>query len=195
MKHDLGVKTFLYPMPALTIATYNDDHSVDVMVMAWGGICDYDKVALNLDETHKTVANIKKRRAFTISVPDAAHLAEIDFLGTVSANSVPDKFARTGLHATPSAKVDAPVVDEFPITLECEVIEEGIITGGYRVVGKIVGTLADEKILDTNGKVDPAKINAFAFDPFQNAYYALGQKIGQAFSDGKRFMPNDVTAK
>ena len=186
---DLGVKTFLYPMPALAIGTYNEDDSVDVMIMAWGGICDYDKVALNLDEEHATVTNIQKRRAFTISVPDVAHLAEADFLGIASAHKVPDKFARTGLHAVKSEKVDAPVVTDFPITLECELVDERVITGGYRVVGKIVGTLVDEKVLDEKGRVDPTKVNAFAYDPFQHGYYAIGEKVGQAFHDGVKFMP------
>ena len=97
MKKDLGVKPFLFPMPVLMIATYGDNDKVDVMNMAWGGICDNNKVALNITETHKTAENIKKRGAFTISVADVAHLEESDFFGTASGNTIEDKFERTNM--------------------------------------------------------------------------------------------------
>lgn len=184
MKKDLGVKPFLFPMPVLMIATYNEDNTVDVMNMAWGGICDHDKVALNLEESHKTVANIKARRAFTISVADTAHLEAADYFGIASANTVKDKFAKSGLHAVKSNRVDAPVIEEFPLTLECEVDE--IQEEGFRVVGKIVNVLADENVLNANGTVDPTKLNAFVFDQFQGGYYKIGEKVGQAWSSGKK---------
>ena len=110
MKKDLGIKPFLFPMPVLMIATYNEDGSVDVMNMAWGGICDNDKVELNLSEDYKTVANIKARKAFTISVADTDHLEAADYFGIASANTVKDKFEKSGLHAVKSTRVDAPVV-------------------------------------------------------------------------------------
>lgn len=180
---DLGVKPYLFPMPVLMIATYCDDGKVDVMNMAWGGICDTDKVALNLDETHKTSENIKKRRAFTLSVADIAHLKEADYFGIVSSNDVPDKFERTGLTAVKSQKVDAPIIAEFPLTLECELMECQHPEGGFRVLGRIVGVLADEKIL-TDGEPDVKKLGAFVFDQFTNGYYAIGEKIGEAWSSG-----------
>ncbi len=186
MKKDLGVKPFLFPMPVLLIATYNEDNSVDVMNMAWGGICDTNKVALNLSEDHKTVANIQARKAFTISVADVAHLAEADYFGIASANTVKNKFEASGLHAVKSTRVDAPIVEEFPLTLECRVSE--IQPDGFRVVGEIVNVLADEKIMTADGKVDPTKIGAFVFDQFQAGYYAIGEKVGQAWQSGKKFM-------
>ena len=121
MKKSLGVKPYLYPMPVLMIATYGEDETVDVMNMAWGGICGNNMVALNITESHKTAKNIKARGAFTVSVADAAHLKEADYFGMASANNAADKFARTGLHAVRSEHVDAPVVEEFPLTLECKV--------------------------------------------------------------------------
>ena len=184
MKKDLGVKPFLFPMPVLMIATYNEDDTVDVMNMAWGGICDHDKVALNLEESHKTVANIKARRAFTVSVADVAHLEAADYFGIASANTVKNKFAKSGLHAVKSIRVDAPVVEEFPLTLECEV--EEIQPEGFRVVGRIVNVIADEKVLTSTGKIDAEKLNAFVFDQFQGGYYKIGEKIGQAWTIGKK---------
>ena len=117
MKKDLGVNPYLFPMPVLMIATYGEDGVVDVMNMAWGGICAENMVSLNISEGHKTSENIKKRGAFTLSIADIPHIKEADFLGTASGNTMPDKFARSGLTAVKSEKVDAPVIQEFPITL------------------------------------------------------------------------------
>ena len=188
MKKSLGVHPYLYPMPVLMIATYDENGTVDVMNMAWGGICENNQVALNISEGHKTARNIKLKGAFTISVADVDHLDQADFFGIASGNKLADKFARSGLHAVKSQKVDAPVIQEFPITLECKVAEIQTQGGGFRVVGEILDVLADERVLDAHGKIDPAKVGAFAFDPFQNGYYKLGEKVGQAWSSGNRFM-------
>ena len=188
MKKDLGVKPYTFPMPVLMISTYGEDGTVDVMNMAWGGICDRNMVALNIDEDHKTSENIKKRGAFTLSVADIPHIEAADFFGIASGNKMPDKFERSGLHAVKSEKVDAPVVEEFPLTLECRVMEYHHNDYGFRVVGQIVNVLAEESVLDEKGKVDPKRLNAFVFDTFQSGYYAIGEKVGQAWSSGKGLM-------
>lgn len=184
MKKSLGAKPYLIPMPVLMIATYNEDDTVDVMNMAWGGICDDEKVALNISPSHKTAANLMKRKAFTISVADAAHVEAADYLGIASGNKVADKFAKSGLHATKSAKVDAPVVEEFPITLECRVEELRYGDGILHVTGKILDVLADEKVLNGDGSVDPLKVDPIIFDTFQKNYFKLGEKAGKAWSSG-----------
>lgn len=188
MKKELGINPYLFPMPVLMIATYSEDNKIDVMNMAWGGICANNMVALNITETHKTAQNIKERNAFTLSIADIAHLAEADFFGIASANNMADKFERSGLHAIKSNKVDAPIVEEFPVTLECKVIEIQKGKFGFRVLGEIVGVLADEKVLNEDGKVDPTKLNAFVFDQFQHGYYAIGKKVGQAWESGIHLM-------
>lgn len=188
MKKEIGVQPALYPMPVLMIATYNEDDTVDVMNMAWGGICAHDMVALNISRGHKTAKNLEARGAFTLSVADVAHLDESDYFGIASGNKVADKFERTGMTATKSSRVDAPVVDQYPITLECSVVEMQEQPYGLRVLGKIENVLADEAVLNEDGKVDPVKLNAFAFDQFQSGYYTLGEKVGQAWNSGKRFM-------
>ena len=188
MKKDLGVKPYLFPMPVLMIATYNDDDTVDVMNMAWGGICSNNAVALNITETHKTAKNIKKRGAFTLSIADIPHLDEADFFGIASGNKMSDKFEKSGMHAVKSDKVDAPIVEEFPITLECKVAKMENDKFGFRVVGEILNVLADEEVLDEKGKVDPTKLNAFLFDQFQSGYYAIGEKVGQAWENGMKYM-------
>lgn len=153
MRKNFGAKTYMYPMPVLIIATYDEEGRPDAMNAAWGGIADYNQVALCLSESHKTTKNILARKAFTVSMADAAHVAECDYVGIVSASNVPDKFQRAGFHAVKSEFVDAPVIEELPMTLECrlnKVTEEGLI------IGDIVNVSADESIL-TDGKIDPSK--------------------------------------
>ena len=188
MKKDLGVKPYLFPMPVLMIATYGDDGTVDVMNMAWGGICAENMVSLNIDTDHKTAKNIKKRGAFTLSIADVPHIQAADFFGIASGNKMEDKFARSGLTAVKSEKVDAPVVQEFPLTLECKVVEDKMEVYGHHVLGEIVGVLADESVLDETGKVDASKLNAFVFDQFRSGYYAIGAKVGQAWHTGAPLM-------
>ena len=188
MTKNFGVKPYLFPMPTYMIGTYNDDDTVDVMMMAWGGICAADMVALNLEAEHKTVANIETRKSFTLAVPGTDTLKESDFFGIATSNKMADKFERSGLHAVKSEKVDAPVITEYPITLECEVVEMQSQPYGLRVLGRIINVIADEKILDEAGKIDAGKIQAFAFDQMQNGYYAIGEKVGQAWHSGADFM-------
>lgn len=188
MKKDLGIKPYLFPMPVLMISTYGEDGAVDVMNMAWGGICAQNMVSLNIDENHKTSENIKKRGAFTLSVADIAHIEAADFFGIATGNKMADKFERSTMSAVKSDKVDAPIVNEFPLSLECRVVETRNEVYGFHVIGEIVGVLADEEVLDEKGKVDPTKLNAFVFDQFQNGYYAIGEKVGQAWHTGVPLM-------
>lgn len=188
MLKDLGVKPYTFPMPVLMIATYGEDGKVDVMNMAWGGVCAENMVALNIDEDHKTSANIKARGAFTLSIADIPHIEAADFFGIATGNKMGDKFERSGLHAVKSGRVDAPVVEEFPLTLECKVVECQHTAYGFRVLGEIVNVLADEKVLDEKGKVIPEKLNAFVFDQCRSGYYAVGEKVGQAWQTGAKLM-------
>ena len=188
MTKNFHAKPYLFPMPTYMIGTYNEDDTVDVMMMAWGGICAEDMVALNLEAEHQTVANIESRKAFTLAVPGTDTLRESDFFGIATANKMADKFERSGLHAVRSERVDAPVITEYPITLECQVIEMQSQPYGLRVLGKIVNVIADEKVLDGAGNIDASKIHAFAFDQMQNGYYAIGEKVGQAWHSGADLM-------
>ena len=188
MKKELGVKPYLFPMPAYMIGTYNEDDTVDVMMMAWGGICAEDMVALNLEADHKTVSNLKARGAFTLAVPGVNTIAESDFFGMASSNKMNDKFERSGLHAYKSERVDAPVIEEYPLTLECTVEKFEDEVYGPRILGKIVNVLADESVLDDEGRIDPAKLQTFAFDQMRYGYYAIGGKVGQAWNSGAEFM-------
>ena len=188
MKKDLGVLEAVFPMPVLMIGTYNEDGTVNVMTAAWGQVCDYKQIALFLDEGHKTAENILKTKAFTVALADQAHMAGADFFGIVSGHKMPDKFARSGYTAVKCKYVNAPVIEEFPLVMECEladVLKKGSLFG---VIGKIVNTAADEKVLDAEGKVDVTKLNALLYDTFKHGYYVCGEKVGQAFKEGAVLM-------
>ena len=188
MKVDLGIKPYIFPMPVLMVATYGEDGKVDVMNAAWGNICAENMVSLSIDEEHMTAKNIKRNMAFTLSIADLDHIKEADFFGTASANKMPDKFERTHMTAIKSKKVNAPIIDEFPLTLECKVIEAKNGVFGFHVVGEILGVLADEKVLDSDGEPNPEKLNAFVFDQMQNGYYKIGEKVGRAWHTGSSLM-------
>ena len=170
-------------MPVLMIASYNEDGSVDVMNAAWGMMLDRDKVILNLTQTHKTVKNIKERKAFTISIADAKHVIEADYFGVVSGNNTKDKFEVSGLTAIKSENVDAPIIEEFPICMECEFIEYQDDEYGCGVVGKIVNVSALEEVMNGDN-VDISLVNAIAFDPYTHGYYKVTERVGNAFKDG-----------
>ena len=170
-------------MPVLMVATYNEDGSVNVMNAAWGTMQSRDIVALNLTETHKTVKNIKERGAFTVSIADAAHVVEADYFGVESGNRVADKLKNSGLTASKSEIVDAPIINEFPLCLECEYIEYQDGEYGCGVIGKVVNVTADERVM-AEGMVDMSRVNAIAFDPYTHGYYKVTERVGNAFKDG-----------
>ena len=183
MRKNFGKKTWLFPCPVLIIATYDADGNADAMNAAWGGIYDTNQVMLCLSDDHKTTKNILHKRAFTVSFADAKHVVEADYVGIVSANDVPNKLEKAGLHTVSSQFVDAPLITDFPLAIECEldhVNEDGII------VGNIVNVSADESVLDGKGNVDIGKAEIIAYNSAQHDYRVLGDKVGNAFSDGKK---------
>ena len=186
MRTKLNLTEGIFPMPVLMVATYNEDGSVNVMNAAWGTMQERGTVALNLTETHKTVKNIKARKAFTVSIADAAHLTEADYFGVESGNKVPEKFAKSGLTSSKAECVDAPVINEFPICLECEFIEYQNNEYGCGVIGKVVNITADEKVM-VDGKIDMSLVDAIAFDPYTHGYYRVSERVGEAFKDGLKF--------
>lgn len=183
MRKQLNVTDGIFPMPVLMIATYNDDGTVNVMNAAWGTMVERDIVALNLSETHKTVRNIKTRKAFTVSIADADHVVEADYFGVVSGNKTADKLSASGLTATRSDIVDAPIVNEFPLCLECEFVEYQSGEYGLGVIGKVVRVTADESVM-RGDNVDISLVNAIAFDPYTLGYYKVSERVGDAFKDG-----------
>lgn len=185
MKKNFGVKTALYPMPVFIIGTYDENGKPDAMNAAWGGIADDNQINICLSPSHKTVSNLLKTGAFTVSLADVAHTAECDYLGIESANTEPEKLAKCGFHVTKSQFVNAPVIEELPFVLECKVISYDEKT--CRLLGSIENVAVEESCLDSEGKVDVKKLAPITYDSFNHDYIALGEIAGKAFSDGKKF--------
>ena len=183
MRKNIKTTEAIFPMPVLMIATYNEDGSVDVMNAAWGTMLERNMVILNLTETHKTVKNIKSRKGFTVSIADAKHVVEADYFGVVSGNVDPNKFEKSGLSSIKSENVDAPIIKEFPLCMECEFIEYQDDEYGCGVIGKVVNVTANESVMNGD-KVDIEKVNAIAFDPYTHGYYRVTERVGEAFKDG-----------
>ena len=185
MRKDLGAKEWLYPMPALVVATWDEGGVPDAMVAAWGGISDNKEIALCLDASHKTVANILRRRAFTVSPATKEHIKECDYLGLVSANNTPDKFAASGLHALQAPHVDAPLIEQLPLTLECELLSYD--EASSHLFARIVNVSADECILTQEGKVNVTAFAPVVFDPANHTYLEVAGSVAKAFSAGLVF--------
>ena len=169
------------PQPCVMIATWDKDHNPDVMMAAWAGQLDYTKIVISLSK-HKTTDNLAETGAFTVSFADERTVAQSDYFGLVSGNDVPEKVAKVGLTVTPSPNVDAPIINEYPLTLECRVVsfEDGML------IGEVVNQSADESIL-TDGKVDLTKLKPIVFDAAGMCYRALGDSVGQAWGSGKKY--------
>jgi flavin reductase (DIM6/NTAB) family NADH-FMN oxidoreductase RutF len=152
------------------------------MNAAWGGISEEAEISICVDNTHKTAENLLLRKAFTVSMATADQMAACDYVGLVSGNQEPDKFAKAGFHATKSEFVDAPLINELPMALECQMLSYDAET--CRLVGRIVNVSADESILRKDGKIDVAKLRPITYDSINHHYLVLGEKVGQAFHDG-----------
>ena len=183
MKQQLGVAApVIYPLSVYVIGTFDADGKANAMNAAWGGISEEAELSMCLSPEHKTVQNILARKAFTVSMGDAAHVVACDYVGIVSGNDEPDKMAKAGFHVTKSPYVDAPLIDELPMAVECRFVSYDPET--CRMVGEIVNISADESILDAQGNIDPAKLRPITFDPVNQTYLVLGEKVGNAFADG-----------
>ena len=180
MRKNIKTTEAIFPMPVLMIATYNDDGSVNVMNAAWGTMLERNQVILNLTESHKTVKNIRKRRAFTVSIANSDNVTVADYFGVVSGNSNENKFDKSGLTVTQSENVDAPIINEFPICIECKLLDD---ESNWGIVGQVVNVSADEDVMDGEN-VSIEKLNAIMFDPYTHGYYSVGKRVGEAFKDG-----------
>lgn len=182
MRKNFGSKPWCYPQPVFILAAYDENGVACAMNAAWGGIYYDDQIHLCISAHHKTTANILHSKAFTVSMADEDHLMACDYVGVVSGNKVPDKFTKAGFTATKSEFVNAPLINELPMSIECELISYD--TESCALIGRIVNVSADEKVLDEKGRIDPVKLRAITFDPVNNGYLVLGERVGNAFKDG-----------
>ena len=182
MRKNFGAKPICYPQPVFILAAYDKNGVPNAMNAAWGGISEDQEISICVSADHKTTLNILEKKAFTVSMATVEQMVACDYVGIVSGNKVPDKFAKAGFHATKSEFVDAPLIDELPMAMECELISYD--PESCRLVGRIVNVSADESVLNEKGKVDPMKLQPITFDPMNNTYLVLGEKVGNAFKDG-----------
>ena len=185
MKKEFRVCPAIFPMPVILIATYNDDGSVDVMNAAWGTAFDTHQIELNISDEHRTTENIRKRKAFSVSLANEENMIPADYVGMVSGAKDIKKFEKTHWRAHKSDIVDAPILDDLPYSMECtlECFKED-----YGIIGNVKRVLVDDKYIDQNGKINLAKMRIIAYDPFNHGYYVVGEKVGQAFSEGRKLM-------
>ena len=182
MRKNFGSKPWCYPQPVFILAAYDKDGKPNAMNVAWGGIHYDDQISMCISANHKTTENILASKAFSVSIADKEHLVACDYVGVVSGNKEPDKFEKAGFTSVKSEFVNAPVINELPMCLECNLISYDPET--CCLIGEIVNVSAPENVLDENGKIDPAKFIPITFDPVHNAYLAIGEKVGNAFRDG-----------
>ncbi len=181
MRKNFGVQTWMYPLPVLIVGTYDENGKANAMNAAWGGIYDDNQVILCLSPGHRTTKNIKAVEAFTINIADAKNVVACDYVGIDSGNSVPDKMEKAGFTTTKSEFVNAPIINELPMALECKFLkttEEG------NIIGEIVNISVKEDVLGDDGEIDCAKLQAISYDPAHRTYLVLGEKVGNAFQDG-----------
>lgn len=182
MKKNFGAKPYLFPQPVMIIATYDEDGNANAMNAAWGGIVGMNEIIMDLS-SHKTTENLLKTKAFTVSVADVEHITECDYVGIVSANKEPDKMKKAGFTTVKSDFVNAPIINELPLTLECELKQ---IINGTKFIGEIKNVKIDESVLGDDGELDLNKFSPITYDTVHHGYYRLGEKVGNAFSDGAK---------
>lgn len=186
MKKSFEKKECLYPMPVFIIATYDKNEAPDAMVAAWGCIGDTGEVFLCIDPSHKTSSNLILNKAFSLSIGTKKYVKECDYLGIASANKITDKIKKAGFHIVKSDKINAPIIEEFPLTLLCSVKTYDALSG--KLFASIEEVLADDSILTSNNKIDVDKLSPITFDPVNHTYIELGKVVGKAFSDGKELV-------
>ena len=188
MKKDIGAAALVTPMPVCIVAAYDKDGKPNAMNAAWGMASGRDEIALFISKPHKTTKNILETKAFTVSIADAANVVPADYVGIDTGNKVENKFEKSGLHETKSKFVNAPVIEEFPVCIECEFLEE-LDTGNiHGVVGKIVNVMAEESALDEEGKLDVTKLQILMFDNSKHGYFTVGEQVGTAWDAGMELM-------
>ena len=181
-----GQKSWMLPQPVLIIGTYDKEGKPNAMNAAWAGQWDAKEIMIAMG-SHATTENLNRNRDFTVAFATQQTQHAADYVGIVSAKNEPNKIAKTGWHTEKAEHVNAPVFTDFPMTLECRIMAKIDETPeGYYIVAEIVNILVDEQYLAEDGKPDVEKMKLITYDPIHHGYIALGNRVGNAFSDGKQ---------
>ena len=184
MRKNFGPQTALYPMPVFIIGTYDENMVPDAMNAAWGGISEENEISICISAGHKTRYNFEKTGYFTVSIKKKKNVVQADYVGIVSGNDVKNKVEKAGWTPVKAEHVNAPLFEELPFALECKVISYD--ADACKLFGEIVNVSIDESILGEDGEVNLTKFVPITFDSIHHAYIALGDKVGNAFSDGQK---------
>ena len=184
MRKNFGPAPAVYPMPVFIIGTYDENGIPNAMNAAWGGISEMNEISICVSADHKTTKNILLKKAFTVSMATADFVEECDYVGLRSGNSTPDKLSICGFHTEKSEFVDAPLIKELPMAIECKLKSYDEET--CRLVGEIVNLCADESVLNSEGKIDVSKLRPITYDAANHKYVVLGEAVGNAFEDGNK---------
>ena len=179
-RKNFGAKPFLFPQPVLIIGTYDEAGKANAMNAAWGGIVGQDEIIIDLSH-HKTTENIMANRAFTVSAADVEHMVACDYVGLVSGSKEPKKMEKAGFSTTKSSYVNAPIINELPVTLECELVK---VIDDSKYLGRILNVSADERVLGGDGEISLELFSPITYDTVHYGYYRLGERVGNAFKDG-----------
>lgn len=186
MRKNLGVKPYICPMPVLIISTYDENGVANAMNAAWGTICDTDRICIFLSKTHKTVENIMKNKAFCVSFANVCNVTQADYVGIASGHKTADKIEKAGWHVTRSEFVNAPLIDELPMALECKYVSYD--EESECMIGEIINVSVEDTIMQVDNSIDMTKFRPIAYDPVNHDYLELGGKVGKAFYEGKKLM-------
>ncbi|MBQ7572348.1 MAG: flavin reductase [Bacteroidaceae bacterium] len=188
MRKSLGTKgVFTAPQPVLLVGTYDENGVANLMNVAWGGQCSEKHVALNLGHERQTLENMRRTKTFTVMFATEETMVQADYVGIVSGLKVHDKVAKSGLTPMRAEMVNAPAIEQLPVTLECRLSEERETpTGEVRVVGEVVNISADESVLNEKGRVDFDKMHLICFDEATLKYRRIGEIVGNAFVEGNK---------
>ena len=179
---NIGAKPYVMPMPVLMISSYDENEKPCAMLAVWGGISNETEISITVASQRHTLKGILARGSFVVSMADVENEKACDYLGIATGNKVEDKFEKSGLHTTKSEFVDAPIIDELPFAVECRV--KSYDEENWRLVGEIVNVSLDERILGEDRKVSFEKFHPLVFDWMNKIYLSLGDKVGNAYSDG-----------
>ena len=181
-----GQKAWMLPQPVLIIGTYNSDGTPNAMNAAWGGQWDSKEIMISMG-SHATTENLNRCEEFTVAFATKNTMVASDFVGIVSAKNDPEKLQKTGWTAIKSENVNAPVFTDFPMTMECRILRKiDESEEGFYIVAEIVNILVDEAYLAEDGKPDVEKMQLITYDPVHYGYISIGERVGNAFSDGKK---------
>jgi flavin reductase (DIM6/NTAB) family NADH-FMN oxidoreductase RutF len=192
MKKDIGTVTPLYPAPDLIVATYDENGVPNGMAAAWGGVCCSEPpcVAVAVRKERYTYGAISEREAFTVNIPSEDLVEQADLFGLCT-GAEHDKFALTKLTAVKGTKVDAPTIEEFPISMECRLIKTVEIGSHVQFIGEVVACWVDDDCLDEKGSPSPEKVRPVIFMPQSGRYYRMGSEIARAYKAGRKFLEEE----